>query len=112
VFNFIPAKTHASERGRTIRFEGKAYGSPISLFSVDNDPGQGPVLHTHPYAETWICISGSVQVEVAGDTRIMGPNDIAVVPANTPHKHVNVGEGPLRMICIHPRETMIQTNLK
>lgn len=111
-FTVIPAAAHHRERSRTFRFEGSAYGSPISLFSVDNDPGQGPVLHTHPYPETWICISGSVQVEVAGDLRVMGPNDIAVVPADTPHKHLNVGEGRLRMVCIHPSGSMVQTDLE
>jgi len=34
--------------GRTTRFEGEHFGSGVSFFLVDNDPGQGSGLHQHP----------------------------------------------------------------
>ncbi|MGG7380176.1 cupin domain-containing protein, partial [Escherichia coli] len=37
--------------------------------------------------------------------------DIAVVPANTPHRFVNSGDGVLRQIDIHASPQFIQTNL-
>lgn len=38
--------------GGTVKFEGESFGAPISLFLVNNEPGAGPDLHTHPYSET------------------------------------------------------------
>ena len=40
--------------GGTVRFEGEPFGSSVSFFLVDNEPGAGPDLHRHPYSETWI----------------------------------------------------------
>ncbi len=37
---------------RTVRFEGRDYGSQVSIFLVDADPGRGVALHVHPYSET------------------------------------------------------------
>lgn len=31
--------------GGTVTFEGEAYGSEVSFFLVDNEPGKGPDLH-------------------------------------------------------------------
>lgn len=106
----------ASERpvtkSRTVRFEGDAYGTGISFFSVDNEPGQGPALHVHPYPETWIVKSGRAEI-VAGEERFeVGPNDIGVVPANVPHKFTNLGPERLVIFCVHAAGTMVQVDLE
>ncbi|WEJ32628.1 cupin domain-containing protein [Devosia sp. SD17-2] len=62
----LPAANRPPGTSRTIRFEGEAYGTPVSFFAVDVAPGHGPVLHRHPYAETWIVLRGRAEV-VAGD---------------------------------------------
>ena len=98
--------------GRTGRFEGEAHGAGVSFFLVDNDPGQGPVLHRHPYTETWIVQAGSVRITVGHETVDASPGDIVTVPAETTHKFVNSGTGPLRMVCIHASPRMIQENLE
>jgi mannose-6-phosphate isomerase-like protein (cupin superfamily) len=96
---------------RTIRFEGNAAGTPISFFAVDNEPGQGPGLHVHPYPETWIVKRGRAELVAGDETLEIGPNDIAVVPANVPHKFTNLGPDRLEIVCIHASGTMEQTNL-
>ena len=98
--------------GRTGRFEGDAHDAGVSFYLVDNDPGQGPVLHRHPYTETWLVRSGSVRITVADESVDAVAGDIVTVPANTPHKFVNTGTGPLRMVCIHASPRMIQENLE
>lgn len=98
--------------GRTARFEGETYGSGVSFYLVDNDPGQGPGLHRHPYTETWFVRSGSALITVDGESVDAKAGDILTVPANTPHKFVNSGTGPLQMVCIHASPTMIQENLE
>lgn len=108
----LRAADRKPSKSRTIRFEGEAYGTGISFFSVDNEPGQGPGLHVHPYPETWIVKSGRARV-VAGDEVIeMGPNDIAVVPGGVPHKFTNIGPRRLEIVCIHAAGVMVQTDLE
>jgi hypothetical protein len=36
----------------TVRWEGEASGSGVSLFLVYNQPGEGPDLHRHSYSES------------------------------------------------------------
>jgi len=96
---------------RTVRFEGADYGTDISFFSVDNEPGQGPGLHVHPYPETWFVKSGRALI-VAGDEQFeVGPGDIAVVPGGVKHKFTNLGPDRLVIFCVHAAGTMVQENL-
>lgn len=97
---------------RTVRFEGTAYGTDISFFAVDNEPGQGPGLHVHPYPETWFIRSGRARI-VAGDEEFeAGPGDIAVVPGGVPHKFTNIGPDRLVIFCVHAAGTMVQDDLE
>lgn len=108
----VKAADLQSGAGRTGRFEGKAHGSGVSFYLVDNDPGQGPGLHRHPYTETWVVQSGSVTITVGPEVVEASAGDILTVPAHTPHKFINSGPGVLRMVCIHASPTMIQENLE
>jgi quercetin dioxygenase-like cupin family protein len=51
---------------RTLRFEGEDHGSGVSMFLVDNEPGEGPALHRHPYSETWVVRSGRARFTADG----------------------------------------------
>ena len=93
---------------RTLRFEGEDYGSGVSLFLVDNEPGEGPRLHRHPYSETWIVRSGRVRFTADRQDVEAGAGDILVVGADTPHKFVNLGPGRLDLICVHDSPRIIQ----
>ena len=70
--------------GGTVTFEGHPYGSGVSFFLVNNQPGEGPDLHKHPYPETWIVRSGKARITADGEEIEAGPGDIAVVGAETP----------------------------
>ena len=63
----------AASPSGTITFEGEGYGSAVSFFLVDNEPGAGPDLHKHPYPETWIIRSGTARVTVDGEEVEAGP---------------------------------------
>ena len=97
---------------RTLRFEGGGYGSGVSLFLVDNEPGEGPGLHRHPYSETWIIRSGRARFTADGQDLEVGDGDILVVGPGTPHKFVNLGPGRLDLICVHDSPTIIQEELE
>ncbi len=98
--------------GRTARFEGEGYGSGVSFFLVDSDPGQGPGLHRHPYTETWVVVEGEALVTADGEEHRAVAGDILNVGAGTAHTFVATGEGPLRMVCIHASPRMQQENLE
>lgn len=92
----------------TARFEGEPYGAGVSFFLVDNDPGAGPDLHRHPYAETFIVRSGKARITADGEDIEAGPGDIVVVGSGTPHKFKNIGAERLDIICIHAAPRMFQ----
>lgn len=94
--------------GGTIKFEGEPYGSEVSFFLVNNEPGAGPDLHKHPYSETWIVRAGKARITADGVDIEAGPGDIMVVSAGTPHKFKNIGNGRLDIICIHASPRIIQ----
>ena len=94
--------------GGAVTFEGEPFGSGVSFFLVNNEPGAGPDLHRHPYSETWIVRSGKVRISADGEDIEAGPGDIAVVGPETPHKFKNIGTDRLDIICIHASPRMIQ----
>lgn len=108
----LRANDRPPSKSRTVRFEGAAYGTDISFFAVDNEPGQGPTLHIHPYPETWFVRSGRARLVAGEQTIEVGPGDIAVVPGGVPHKFTNIGDGRLVIFCVHATGTMVQEDLE
>lgn len=105
----VPADALRVGTGRVRRFVGREHGAGISYFYVDNDPGQGPGLHWHPYTETWVVIEGTARITIGDHVLIANEDDTATVPAGVWHGFTNVGDGRLRMLCIHASDTIIQT---
>lgn len=98
--------------GGTVTFEGEPFGSGVSFFLVNNQPGAGPGLHRHPYSETWIVRSGKALFTADGEEIEAGPGDILVVGPDTPHKFKNAGDERLDIVCIHASPRMIQEDLE
>lgn len=97
-----------SAQSRTVRFEGRDHGGPVSFFLIDTDPGKGSDMHTHPYAETWVLRAGRAQFTVGNEKIVGSAGDIIIAPPNVPHCYVNTGTDPLEMICIHPGDQIVQ----
>lgn len=99
--------TRVHERGltprgsRTATFEGTRHGADISFFHVDNGPGEGPSLHTHPYTETWIVLAGEAEIRVGEERLEARQGDVITVGAGTPHAFRNTGSDRLEIVCIH-----------
>jgi len=108
----LRAADRPPSRNRTVRFEGGQYGTDIAFFAVDNDPGQGPGLHIHPYPETWFVREGHARIVAGDETFEIRSGDIAVVPGGVKHKFTNIGDGRLVMFCVHAAGTMVQDNLE
>lgn len=107
---------------RTVRFEGADFGAGASFFVVDSDPGQRVGLHWHPYSETWIVLEGEVTFRLGdgvgeqADTDIVEQTStagtIVVVLPRQHHGFTNMGDGVLRMVCVHAAPRMIQYDLE
>ena len=97
----------------TVAFEGRVHGSDVSMYLiVYSEIGEGPVLHRHPYAETWIVREGNARFTVGDEVVEAGSGSILTGPAEVPHKFKNVGPGSLDIICIHPSPRFIQEDLE
>jgi len=108
----IPAIVPAAETrvgaGRLRRFIGAEHGAGVSYFLVDNEPGQGPDIHRHPYPETWVLLEGEARITIDGETLHAVGGDTATAPAGAWHGFKNCGNGRLRVLCIHASDRIIQ----
>src|SRR5947208_3210753 len=98
--------------GMSYEFVGETQGAPFSAYIVNAKPGQGPPLHTHPYVEVIFMLEGNAKVTIGDETHEAKAGDIAIVPANTPHRFVNSGQTVLRQIDVHASPKFIQANLE
>jgi mannose-6-phosphate isomerase-like protein (cupin superfamily) len=76
-------------------------GLGISLLVVDAQPGDGPSLHQHPYAEVFIVQEGEAAFVAGDEERTVTAGEVVIVPPRTPHSFRVIGDGPLRQIDIH-----------
>jgi quercetin dioxygenase-like cupin family protein len=90
------------DSGNSYRFDGSAHDAPVSFFLLHTEPGEGPGLHRHPYAETFIVQEGEATFTVGDEQIEARAGDIVVAPAETPHGFVNSGSTVLRSVNIHP----------
>lgn len=104
----IPAEALRIGSGRTRRFVGREHGAGLSYFFVDNDPGQGPELHRHPYTETWIVLEGEAEVTIGDRVVQATEGDTVTAPLWTWHRFVNSGTSRLRIVCMHASPVIIQ----
>ena len=81
---------------------GENYGGiPASVIFVAAEPGEGPRLHTHPYAELFFVVEGQATFSDGVDDRVVHAGDTVIVSPHQPHRFVNSGEGRLRQIDVH-----------
>ena len=84
------------------RFIGAEHGGlPISLFLVDDRPGEGPLLHRHPYAEVFVVHAGEARFEIDDVGLTATAGDVLIAPAMSAHRFTNIGESQLRVTAIH-----------
>ena len=83
-------------------FVGAEHGEiPFSIIVVHSQPGVGPKLHRHPYAEVFVVESGVATFRLGDDEVVVGGGHVVVGPPNIAHGFTNSGDGELRLIAIH-----------
>ncbi len=95
--------------GSSPEHEGYTVGGdiPVSLILIEMMPGDGPALHSHPYAEIFVVLEGKATYTV-GDREVeVVAGQVVIALPNEPHAFVNSGDGPLRQVDIHCSDRFI-----
>ena len=84
---------------------------PVSIFVTEYRRGQGPDLHLHPYAEAFVVLAGTARFTAGDEELTVEAGHIVTVPPETPHAFKGAGDDTLRVVSVHPRPKVEQTNL-
>jgi len=83
-------------------FVGAEQGEvPFSVILVHSEPGDGPKLHRHPYAEVFIVEAGQATFQIGDWSLVVEAGNIVVSPPGEAHGFTNTGDGELRLTAIH-----------
>ena len=94
--------------GNTYEFEGLHFqDTGVSFIWVDMPPGSNVRLHKHPYKEIFIIQEGVSTFTVGSTTLEAVAGQIIIVPAEVPHKFMNLSAGQLKQIDIHVNKEFI-----
>ena len=74
---------------------------PFSVILVHSQPGVGPKLHRHPYAEVFIVEAGEATFRLGDETVVVAEGHVVIGPPDVPHGFTNSGPGELRLVAIH-----------
>ncbi|MFA5664154.1 cupin domain-containing protein [Castellaniella sp.] len=58
-------------------------------------PGHEPKPHAHPHEQIAYILAGRIRFHIADESILMGPGQLVVIPPNTRHWGVVVGEEPV-----------------
>ena len=94
--------------GNVYEFEGFQFQeTEVSFIWVDMPPGGNVRLHEHPYKEIFIIQEGISTFTVGSTALEAQAGQIIIVPAQVPHKFMNLSDRPLKQIDIHVSKEFI-----
>lgn len=85
-------------------------GLPVFTGVQTCKPGYATPMHWHPYIEYLFVLDGVMEAWLEGqqdDAVRLHPGDLIALPACTPHKFCNAGDGELRLLGIHTSPSRI-----
>ncbi len=71
--------------------------------------GASAPMHSHNCAEQVTILEGRAIAEVDGARSELGPMDTSFIPADVPHRFVNIGNGPLKILWIYAAAEVTRT---
>jgi quercetin dioxygenase-like cupin family protein len=92
------APTYRLSDTDVVRFVFAGDASSPDVYEERLAPGEGPPLHSHPWATWDVVVEGSIRVRVAEETFEAGPGDGVYTPPDVPHTYMAVGDEPARII--------------
>lgn len=91
-------------------FEGhRRAGVDISIFVTRTPPARTVDLHVHPYAETFLLLEGKGRWTMGHEVVELEPEQMLVVPPDTPHGFRNISDVPLLVVSVHESGTVSQS---
>jgi mannose-6-phosphate isomerase-like protein (cupin superfamily) len=83
-------------------FVGGEHGDvPFCIILVHSQPGVGPKLHRHPYAEVFVVEAGQATFTIGDETVVVDAGQVVISPAGEAHAFTNTGTAELRLTSIH-----------
>ncbi|MEP3846652.1 MAG: cupin domain-containing protein [Paracoccaceae bacterium] len=86
---------------------------------VDNPPfttgttvfpaGMKAPMHSHNCDEQVTVLEGRAMADVAGEKTKLGPMDTSFIPKDMPHRFLNIGDGPLKILWIYAAADVTRT---
>lgn len=65
-------------------------------------PGAGLTLHTHDVEESVTVVEGEATCEIDGEFYQLRPYETSFVPPGVPHRFLNRGDRPVRILYVYP----------
>ena len=62
------------------------WGQNMLLSFVELEPDSEVPNHTHPHEQGGIMVEGEMEMEIAGEARLLKPGDMYIIPGNVEHK--------------------------
>jgi quercetin dioxygenase-like cupin family protein len=93
-----------------IRRKVMAYTDKLMLVKVDFKKGRIGTLHHHPHLQISYVASGSFEITVSGEAKILRGGDVYFIPENAVHGAVCLEDGLLIDVFSPMRENFITAN--
>jgi quercetin dioxygenase-like cupin family protein len=94
---------------RLVVGRGKAPDTPFTTGTTVFPAGAAAPMHSHNCAEQVTVLEGRAEAIVDGERRELGRYDTSYIPANIPHRFLNIGDGPLTILWIYGASEVTRT---
>jgi len=85
--------------------DAQSFSTGITVFP----PGGSLEMHSHNTEESITTLEGEAECEVNGERHRVKAFDTTYIPAGIPHRFVNVGNGPLKILWIYGSTNVTRT---
>ena len=75
------------------------WGDEMLLSIVEFDPNSDVPNHTHPHEQGGMMLEGELEMDIAGQTKVLLPGDVYIIPGNVEH-WARSGDSPVRVLDI------------
>jgi mannose-6-phosphate isomerase-like protein (cupin superfamily) len=75
-------------------FESGATSCTVNCIKTPPGEGSPAGMHTHVVDQLFYILSGTMNLEIAGESYVAKPGTLVVFPAGVPHRNWNGGEEP------------------
>jgi len=79
-----------------------AWGEKLMLSLVSLEPDAVVATHSHPHEQMGLMVSGTMELTIAGETRILSPSEMYHVPGGVPHSAKGGRDGAVALDAFSP----------